>query len=275
MAYQNNVLVSDDPKVTSLYDYRTAKDHAAYLLPHLKPNFSILDVGSGPGSITKDFAKLVPEGRVVGIDVSPGVVEQAKANHQAPNLSFEVGDATDLAQFDDDAFDVVHAHCVLMHVPDRVKAFKELRRVCKPGGIVASRDPGAHMVAVKPDRPPFTRLVSEYGPLQWSVLDSFGTCSHAGLYKKQWAVEAGFGQEHGEQIWEQKSYEYLTHKSNLLKGSPVRDKAIELGLATEQQIDELTSIWDEWAQLPEHEVTRECVDMLCFKAGGPNREVCV
>lgn len=101
MAYQNNVLVSDDPIVTSLYDYRTAKDYAAYLLPHLKPDFSILDVGSGPGSITRDFAELVPKGRVLGIDMSPGVVDKARAKYQAPNLSFEVGDATDLAQFED------------------------------------------------------------------------------------------------------------------------------------------------------------------------------
>lgn len=162
-----------------------------------------------------------------------------------------------------------------MHVPDRVKAFKELRRVCKPGGIVASRDPAAHMVAVKPDRSPFTRLVSEYGPIQWSVLDSYGTCSHAGLYKRQWAVEAGFGgEDNGGVIWEQKSYESLTHSSNLLKGPKLRNKAIELGVATEQQIEELTSIWDQWAQLPGHEVTRECMDMLCFKDGGSNGEVC-
>lgn len=162
---------------------------------------------------------------------------------------------------------MVHANCVIMHVPDRVKAFRELRRVCKPGGVVASRDPAAHLVAVKPDRLPFTRLISEYGPIQWGVLDSFGTCSHAGFYKKKWALEAGFGEDNGERIWEQKSNEYLTHKVNLLKDSPVRDKAIELGLATEQQIDELTGIWDQWAQLPEHEVTREFMDMLCFKAG--------
>lgn len=102
MAYQHNVLVSDSPSVTSLYDYRSAKEHAAYLLPYLKPNYSVLDVGCGPGSITRDFAKIVHEGRVVGIDVSSGVVEQARRNHQAPNLSFEVGDTTDLAQFEDD-----------------------------------------------------------------------------------------------------------------------------------------------------------------------------
>lgn len=106
MAYQSNVFVSDDPKLTSLYDYRTAKDYAAYLLPHLKPNFSILDVGCGPGSITRDFAQFVPEGRVVGIDVSSGVVDQARAKFQAPNLSFEVGDATDLAQFADNTLQV-------------------------------------------------------------------------------------------------------------------------------------------------------------------------
>lgn len=163
--------------------------------------------------------------------------------------------------------DVVHANCVIMHVPDRVKAFKELRRVCKPGGIVASRDPGAHMVAVKPNELPFTRLISEYGPIQWAVLDSFGTCSHAGFYKKNWAVEAGFREENGERIWEQTSNEYLTRQSNLLKDGPVRDKAIELGIATQQKIDELTDIWEHWAQVPGHEITRECIDMLLFKAG--------
>lgn len=102
MAYQHNVLVGDSPSVTVLYDYRSAKEHAAYLLPYLKPNFSVLDVGCGPGSITRDFAEIVHDGQVVGIDVSSGVIEQARVNHQAANLSFEVGDATDLAQFDDE-----------------------------------------------------------------------------------------------------------------------------------------------------------------------------
>lgn len=101
MAYQNKVVKSDDPGVTSLYSYRTAEDYASYLLPHLKPNFNILDVGCGPGGITRDFAKLVPEGTVIGIDVSAGVVNQARASFQEPNLSFQVGDATNLARYDD------------------------------------------------------------------------------------------------------------------------------------------------------------------------------
>lgn len=101
MAYQNKIWVSDDPNVTALYEHRTAKDYAAYLLPHLKPDSRILDVGCGPGSITHDFSILVPKGRVVGIDVSQGILAQAAAKYQQPNLSFEVGDAYELSQFPD------------------------------------------------------------------------------------------------------------------------------------------------------------------------------
>lgn len=101
MAYQNKVLVSDDPQVLSMYDFRTAKEYAAYLIPHLKPDFHILDIGSGPGGITRDLAQLVPQGKVIGLDISPGVVAQAKAKYQEPNLSFDVGDASDLSRFAD------------------------------------------------------------------------------------------------------------------------------------------------------------------------------
>lgn len=101
MAYHNKYFASDDPGLTSMYSFRTAKDYAAYLLPHLKPNFNILDIGSGPGGITRDFAKLVPNGTVIGLDISQGVVDQAKAKYQEPNLSYQVGDATNLAQFED------------------------------------------------------------------------------------------------------------------------------------------------------------------------------
>lgn len=101
MAYQNKYMVSDNSDVLYLYEWRTAKDFAAYLLPHLKPNFHILDVGCGPGSITHDFSLLVPQGKVVGIDVSPSIVAQAATKYKESNLSFEVGDAYELSQFAD------------------------------------------------------------------------------------------------------------------------------------------------------------------------------
>lgn len=56
MAYQNGHLGGDDPNVTKFYDSRRVESCCAYLLPHLKPDFSVLDVGCGPGSITADLA---------------------------------------------------------------------------------------------------------------------------------------------------------------------------------------------------------------------------
>jgi catechol 2,3-dioxygenase-like lactoylglutathione lyase family enzyme len=55
--------------------WRTAENSAAYLLPHLRPGLSLLDVGCGPGTITVDLARRVAPGRVVGIDVSLGAIE--------------------------------------------------------------------------------------------------------------------------------------------------------------------------------------------------------
>ncbi|CAN8105815.1 unnamed protein product [Discula destructiva] len=266
MAYANKVIESDSSVVTRLYDFRTAEEYATYLLPYLKPNFKILDVGSGPGGITRDLAKLVPEGNVIGIDVSSGVVEQARSKYQEPNLSYQVGDAANLAQFEDNSFDVVHAHCVIMHVVDRVKVMKEMHRVVKPGGIVASRDPGAGMVAVKPERPPFTRLLTEFEPVVMRFIDSIGSCYQAGLYKRAWAVEAGFGEQAGGRILELKSYERTKDQMNLFRYA-VGDKVVEMGLASAEQVKEWKSIWDEWDKIDEREAVREFVDMLCFKAG--------
>ena len=55
------------------------------------------------------------------------------------NTTFHVGDVTDLP-FEDDYFDVAHCHAVLMHVPDTEAVLSEVKRVLKPGGIVASRE---------------------------------------------------------------------------------------------------------------------------------------
>jgi len=71
------------------HTWRTAENSSAYLLPHLRPGMSVLDVGCGPGTITADLARQVDPGEVVGLDASAEVVAQA-ADHAAragvPNL---------------------------------------------------------------------------------------------------------------------------------------------------------------------------------------------
>jgi SAM-dependent methyltransferase len=122
--------------------WRTAENSAGYLLGALRPHMRVLDVGCGPGTITADLAAHVPEGEVVGVDAAAGIPEQARTEADrrgVTNVRFETGDVHAL-DFPDDSFCVVHAHQLLQHVGDPVRALREMARVCRPGGIVAARD---------------------------------------------------------------------------------------------------------------------------------------
>lgn len=129
--------------VVNSHARRTAQDSAAFLLPHLKPHHTILDIGCGPGTITADLAELVPEGKVTGVDAVEAVLERARAHVAGrsgiTNCTFEVADANALP-YPDDSFDVVFCHQVLQHVQNPVGILKEMQRVAKPGGIVAARE---------------------------------------------------------------------------------------------------------------------------------------
>src|ERR1700689_4484072 len=121
---------------------RTAENSAGYLLPHLRPGLSVLDVGCGPGTITVAPAARVAPGRVTAIEITTDALDLARTEAQTraqANSDFVTSDvhAIDLP---DDTFDIVHAHQVLQHVANPVQALREMRRVCRPGGVVAARD---------------------------------------------------------------------------------------------------------------------------------------
>ena len=122
--------------------WRTAENSAAYLLPHLKSGLTLLDLGCGPGTITADLATRITPGRVTACEVKDSALDLARqeiARRGLTNVDFAVGDAHAL-DFPDDTFDVVHAHQVLQHLEDPVVALREMRRVTKPGGLIAVRD---------------------------------------------------------------------------------------------------------------------------------------
>ncbi len=124
------------------HTWRTAENSAAYLMPHLCSGLQLLDIGCGPGTVTVDLARLVAPGPAIGVDSSAEVVAQAKeyaSNRDLPNLRFEVGDLFALA-FEDESFDVVHAHQVLQHLDNPEAALVEMRRVLRPGGVLGARD---------------------------------------------------------------------------------------------------------------------------------------
>ena len=150
----------------------------------------MLDVGCGPGTITADLAALVPGGDVTGIDAAADVLAQARQEAERRgqrNVTFGTGDVYNLG-FADGTFDVVHAHQVLQHLTDPVAALREMRRVCRPGGIVAARDG---------DYGGFFWFPEELGMTEWlalyrNVARAIGGEPDAGRHMLAWARQAGF-----------------------------------------------------------------------------------
>jgi ubiquinone/menaquinone biosynthesis C-methylase UbiE len=97
------------------------------------PKQKVLDVGCGPGWIAVQYAK--GGANVTAIDLTPRAVELAQAHLQLYHLNAQVleGNAEKLS-FPDNTFDVVVSSGVLHHTPDTDAAFRECRRVLKPGG---------------------------------------------------------------------------------------------------------------------------------------------
>ena len=167
--------------------WRTAENSAAHLLPHLRPGHALLDVGCGPGTITVDLATRVAPGGVVGLDASTTVIAEARSLAGRSAATFLVGDLFVLP-FADDTFDVVHAHQVLQHVGRPVEALAEMRRVCRPGGIVAVRDSDYPQMTWFPDDAVLGRAFQAYGALTRIN----GANWDAGRRLLSWSLAAGF-----------------------------------------------------------------------------------
>lgn len=170
--------------------WRTAGNSAAYLLPHLKPHMKVLDVGSGPGTITADLAARVPDGHVTASEVTEDALELARAEVAArglANVGFAVADVHAL-DYPDDTFCVAHAHQVLQHVGDPVRALREMGRVTKPGGLVAARDSDYSAFTWWPRVP----ALDEWMALYQRLARANGGEPDAGRRLLSWARAAGF-----------------------------------------------------------------------------------
>lgn len=97
----------------------------------------VLDVGCGTGSLTFELAKHAGLAEIAAIDFSPVFVEAATRRNTDPRVSIRQADACDLP-FADNSFDRTLALLVLHFVPETGKAIAEMRRVVRPGGVVAA-----------------------------------------------------------------------------------------------------------------------------------------
>ncbi|MEO3814174.1 methyltransferase domain-containing protein [Sphaerisporangium sp. B11E5] len=236
------------------HTWRTAENSAAYLLPHLRPGMSVLDVGCGPGTITADLARLVAPGRVVAVDAAEGIVEQARelmASQGLENVVCEVGDVYDLG-YDAGSFDVVHAHQVLQHVADPVGALAAMRRVCRPGGLVAARDSDYAAFTFHPEVPE----LAEWSGLYHRLARANGGEPDAGRRLLSWAREAGFTEvTPSASAWCFATPEDRAWWSEVwaerVTASAMADQTLAYGLATRAGLERLASGWRAWGAAPD------------------------
>lgn len=236
------------------HSWRTAENSAAYLLPHLAPGQTMLDVGAGPGTITVDFAARLAPGRVVGVDASQEIVEQASglaAREGISNVEFRVADAYAL-DFPDDTFDVVHAHQTLQHLADPVAALREMKRVTKPGGIIAARDVIYGSSSWFPLLPGLTEWMRVYQ----GVARANGGDPDAGRSLKSWAMRAGLEiVASSASIWcfasdEERDWWGGSWAVRALESS-FAPQSIEVGVATREGLESIAAAWREWVAAPD------------------------
>ncbi|MGD1034086.1 MAG: methyltransferase domain-containing protein [Candidatus Dormibacteria bacterium] len=232
--------------VLRAHRWRTAENSAAYLLPHLRPGMSLLDVGCGPGTLTADLAARVAPGAVLGIDLSTAVVAEAEAHARdagVPNLRFRSGDFRS-AGLAERGFDVVHAHQVLQHLRDPVGALRAMGRLARRDGIVAARDGDYSAMVWWPADPRLDRWREIY----LEVTRRNGAEADAGRRLAGWAAEAGLADvayststwtfaTTAERGWWSELWAERTTSSSLGR------QAVEYGIATPSELAGVAAGW--------------------------------
>lgn len=238
--------------------WRTAANSAAYLLPHLRPGQRLLDVGSGPGTITADLARAVgasgepgERGEVVALEVTDEAAALTRAELERQGIAARVV-VGDVHALDLDAlggpFDVVHAHQVLQHVADPVGALREMLRATRPGGVVAARDSDYGHFSWHPALPGLDRWLELYA----AAARANGGEPDAGRMLLAWAHAAGATDVvAGSSTWcfatpEDRSWWGEMWADRIISTALARQLLAE-GRADEAGLAEVAAAWREWA----------------------------
>lgn len=233
---------------------RTVDNSARYLVPHLRPDARLLDIGCGPGTLTVDLARLLPAGQVVAIDRDQGIVDET-ARHAAEsgvdNVTARVGDIYNIDE-PDGAFDVVHAHQVLQHLSDPVRALGQMRRLVRPGGVVAARDADYAAMTWYPADERLDRWMTVYQ----AVARANHAEPDAGRRLLAWARAAGFSEvEPSASVWCWADEETRRWWGGLwaqrMVESAVAEQAVGLGVATASELADIGRGFEHWAQQPD------------------------
>ena len=242
------------PAVVRQHAQRTVGEAAAFLLPHLRPDMRLLDVGCGPGSITRGLAERLPAGQVVGLDLSRETLESARRDAVARglmNLRYEEGSVYELS-FPDGSFDVAYAHQVLQHLRERGLALSEMLRVVKPGGVVAVREVDWSTVAYFPRDPWIDRFIEVHLRTWYRN----GGEPQVGRQLRALLNAAGVASlEITASVWcyatREETVEWGESYADRLLTSPMGERPVEYGFATRSDIESMAAAFRAWGSHPD------------------------
>jgi ubiquinone/menaquinone biosynthesis C-methylase UbiE len=270
---------------TATHERRKADSDAAFLLPHIKPTDHILDVGCGPGTITTGLARHASAGTTTGVDISTAVLEKARTLASQTDLptsgpgsvTFQEGNVLQTLPFPDESFDIVFASQVFGHLHPSpevpLRALAEIRRVLKPGGLLATRDGlRQHFYPIH------FELDRLWGENQSRGIAGPGSSGDGGSYRGMMPAlmrQAGFGVDgkgkieigaSAKPLSGEESRKFLAWraKGQLSKGDPFRKAWIDAGIS-EEEIQQTINAVDVWAACEDAWLLLLQCEMLAWK----------
>lgn len=144
------------------------------------PGTSVLEIGAGTGVVARELARVVgPTGQVVGLDVSPALLDYARSipSPDGAPIEYRVGDAYDL-DFPDDSFDASCAITLLAHIGDLDRVISEMIRVTRQTVMVLDQD--YQTLVFENSDTKLTRAILQHGA-DYNVLDGWCGRKLAGL----------------------------------------------------------------------------------------------
>jgi ubiquinone/menaquinone biosynthesis C-methylase UbiE len=231
---------------------RRAEENARFFIPHLRSGMTLLDCGCGPGTITADLADIVSPGRTVGLDPEEKQIREARAyaaSRDQKYLTYQIGSVHDLP-FPDESFDAVFMHAVCEHITDVPRAFAEVRRVLRPGGVFGVRSGDVEASILWPDDPQLR--------LAWEICEKVYREDGRHLYfgRRQLAVlrQAGFERiavSASYDCWSRSPPSKVAHSQFIQKlclDSWIAEKAVSLGIADTKTLADTAEAWRAWAE---------------------------
>jgi ubiquinone/menaquinone biosynthesis C-methylase UbiE len=229
--------------------------YADFLLPHLRADMMVLDLGCGQATISIGIAEAVPNGRVVGVDIDRNNLTVAHRDAVAigrGNLVLAAADGRQLP-FHDDAFDVVFCHSMLETLRDPPSVVVELRRIIRRSGVI-----GAASV--------------EYGGIIFGGTETNGPKRFYDIRQQLWRAEGIAEPNTGRRLrglFHQAGFSrveaaahYISYGTHDRIIAFARDRAVECrdrrlqtratrqGIASREELMRLATSWEEWGRDP-------------------------